>query len=499
MTTDAKQEKSASHNAWIIIGFGMYWTWVYCSFNQSSSINPDLLNSPDMLWAHLSSMLVGALAYAFVLFAPRRNAVQTSKRSFVLTASLLAALGTLLFTLSPAPSVKVAGGILTGIGTVPLLLVWGSVFSKLSAREIVLDTVTAFLIANTMYFAQVLALSSTSSSQTVQPVLTVLVACALIVSALLCLHCDITAGAHSGSSSVSNQSESASSGSVNGVESRADHSAQLHRVPWKLCLGLFVVMCVYGNVRVFVGMEAPTSDHGLEVTAFMVFGICLLFMVWGAFLQGRRTGLGIVYKSLLPILSASLLLVADFGSGWSLSGPLASMFNVAIEILSWIVLADVVRITSAESLYVFAAGRMCVQAGMFFGQTAAWFIPASIDMFTFVGVVALMAAMGFMFNDQGTEYLFEPPTESELSQMSQEGMGLQNGVPSGIADEFGLTEREREIFDLWVTGHGSKYIQDALSISQSTVKTHIRHIYEKFDVHSRADLMALLEKGNERR
>ena len=33
-----------------------------------------------------------------------------------------------------------------------------------------------------------------------------------------------------------------------------------------------------------------------------------------------------------------------------------------------------------------------------------------------------------------------------------------------------------------------------LGLSESTVKTHVRHIYEKCGVHSRAELIALLDR-----
>ena len=44
-------------------------------------------------------------------------------------------------------------------------------------------------------------------------------------------------------------------------------------------------------------------------------------------------------------------------------------------------------------------------------------------------------------------------------------------------------------------GHGprSKIDEEKLVLSSATVRTHIRHIYEKLDVHSRAELIELLE------
>ena len=54
--------------------------------------------------------------------------------------------------------------------------------------------------------------------------------------------------------------------------------------------------------------------------------------------------------------------------------------------------------------------------------------------------------------------------------------------------------RESDVFRLWVTGHGLKYIQNALFVSESTVKSHLRSIYRKCDTHNRAEIIALFER-----
>ena len=70
---------------------------------------------------------------------------------------------------------------------------------------------------------------------------------------------------------------------------------------------------------------------------------------------------------------------------------------------------------------------------------------------------------------------------------------LEDRIDS-VASRYSFSAREREVFELWVTGHDAQYIQDELVISRSTVKTHVRHLYEKCDVHSRSDLMRVLER-----
>lgn len=56
-----------------------------------------------------------------------------------------------------------------------------------------------------------------------------------------------------------------------------------------------------------------------------------------------------------------------------------------------------------------------------------------------------------------------------------------------------LSPREREILGLISKGRDVPYIEQELVLSKSTVKTHIRHIYEKCEVSSRQALIDLLQ------
>jgi DNA-binding NarL/FixJ family response regulator len=53
-----------------------------------------------------------------------------------------------------------------------------------------------------------------------------------------------------------------------------------------------------------------------------------------------------------------------------------------------------------------------------------------------------------------------------------------------------LSQREREVLDLAARGYAFKEVAEALGISLTTVGTHIRRIYEKLHVHSRAQAVA---------
>ncbi len=53
-----------------------------------------------------------------------------------------------------------------------------------------------------------------------------------------------------------------------------------------------------------------------------------------------------------------------------------------------------------------------------------------------------------------------------------------------------LSPREEDVLRLLAQGHRSKEIADDLGIGAGTVNTHVRHIYEKLHVRSRAEAVA---------
>jgi len=58
------------------------------------------------------------------------------------------------------------------------------------------------------------------------------------------------------------------------------------------------------------------------------------------------------------------------------------------------------------------------------------------------------------------------------------------------SDLAGLTQREREVYDLLVRGLSNKEIADTLVITNNTVKRHLKAIFEKLEVHTRAAAIA---------
>ncbi|MBI5726401.1 MAG: response regulator transcription factor [Ignavibacteriales bacterium] len=74
------------------------------------------------------------------------------------------------------------------------------------------------------------------------------------------------------------------------------------------------------------------------------------------------------------------------------------------------------------------------------------------------------------------------PMSSQIARMVVESFHQKLEVPEG-----NLTTREEEILTLLSKGFKYREIAESLFISMDTVRTHIRHIYEKLHVRSRTE------------
>lgn len=79
------------------------------------------------------------------------------------------------------------------------------------------------------------------------------------------------------------------------------------------------------------------------------------------------------------------------------------------------------------------------------------------------------------------------PMSGEVARMVIETF---HGIPATDSEPDQLTQREREVLEQVSRGFASKEIADRLDISYDTVRTHLKHIYEKLHVRCRAEAVA---------
>lgn len=122
--------------------------------------------------------------------------------------------------------------------------------------------------------------------------------------------------------------------------------------------------------------------------------------------------------------------------------------------------------------------------------------PSEAEVIEFVG----MGVSGFVMKDatldellstiravaSGTDVLPPPLVTTLFAEIANEVVAT-NGVPA-VYDSVRLTPREREVIDLIAEGKSNKAIGKELHISTHTVKSHLRNIMEKLNLHSRLQI-----------
>ena len=107
-------------------------------------------------------------------------------------------------------------------------------------------------------------------------------------------------------------------------------------------------------------------------------------------------------------------------------------------------------------------------------------------------VLLLVSSFCLEMRDQDTKRLFaelhgEPvsaPADYRSLEERCEEVGKQHK----------LTPRELEIMQLLCKGRTKAYIAETLYLTENTVKGHTKHIYSKLDVHSKQELLELVER-----
>jgi DNA-binding NarL/FixJ family response regulator len=82
------------------------------------------------------------------------------------------------------------------------------------------------------------------------------------------------------------------------------------------------------------------------------------------------------------------------------------------------------------------------------------------------------------------------PMSGQIARRVVEAFNKPAAKPPSLPSHGSLSEREAQILQLLSEGYLYKEISDKLSISYSTVRTHIERIYEKLHVQSRAQAVA---------
>lgn len=468
-----------SHKPWFL-GFGLYWTWVYLSFNSQQITSGTLGEIPFIPLLHIVSGLIGCLSFFVAIMLYRR--IERSAHNWTLLWMMAActSFGSMFYALPLMQTTLasfLAGAVISGFASVWIILGWGTAYCRLDIREATTMTAGSFLVAGALYFLITLI---------PQPLAGFIVTFLPILSVLMLYLSDPKL-----------YDEPVDPARLHAEVPIASELRSLFKQAFspKVILGIFMTMFVCGGLRIFSSQVQGTIYTMPLLVALPIMAVAALFLVYSLFVPHTSMNLGPLYRIAMPLFAIAIIGLAVFGTGNAqTSFFIISTGATLMDMLTWVLLIEIAHTTHYSPLLIFAIGRFVIHAGMALGECTALALVGSMTVFFTVSIVVLVIVAGYMFSDRDMTVFVEPPMPAELPSGLEPGEDLDARIRSIAADN-GLSPRETDVFVLWATGHGAKSIQDKLSLSPATVKTHLRHIYEKCDVHSRGDILELIEKS----
>ena len=488
------------------------------------------------------AVVVAAVA---IVLALRKRSVAVGRGVLLVCASLLALASALLpLTVAiDAPWPLVGCGAICGVAGTLLGCAWGARYS-LESRDVSAVVMVSFLVAYGIYFAILLLYVATPF----------VVAAQVVVVFLPLASWGLwfwDASARSGlapevfpSSALSTDiaGSPGSSGKAPGEVTAG--SRELHALPWR-SLGVIATAALVGNVMASVIMG--TSYEGADSLYPGGIALCACIATMALVpLTAERTAFSVAQLYRITVTFSVVGLVAILVLGAAavpVGGALVQGCTLFFQPLVYVVVTRSTRLQGLSPLVAFGMGQALISAVVLAGNLAGKLLfqvagetPLLLSAVCGAGVLALFfmvvaraAQVGEEGNEEkdgGTEEmeaetrgadrvkaaaagrgssgvaagerLFEDGGTTEAATLPNgdcaAGVGAQGEDSAAVfARAVGLTARETEILSLLVRGRTLPYIANELFVTTGTVKTHVRHIYEKALVNNRQELLDKVE------
>lgn len=488
------------------------------------------------------AVVVAAVA---IVLALRKRSVAVGRGVLLVCASLLALASALLpLTVAiDAPWPLVGCGAICGVAGTLLGCAWGARYS-LESRDVSAVVMVSFLVAYGIYFAILLLYVATPF----------VVAAQVVVVFLPLASWGLwfwDASARSGlapelfpSSALSTDiaGSPGSSGKAPGEVTAG--SRELHALPWR-SLGVIAVAALVGNVMASVIMG--TSYEGADSLYPGGIALCACIATMALVpLTAERTAFSVAQLYRITVTFSVVGLVAILVLGAAavpVGGALVQGCTLFFQPLVYVVVTRSTRLQGLSPLVAFGVGQALISAVVLAGNLVGKLLfqmagetPLLLSAVCGAGVLALFfmvvaraAQVGEEGNEEkdgGTEEmeaetrgadrvkaaaagrgssgvaagerLFEDGGTTEAATLPNgdcaAGVGAQGEDSAAVfARAVGLTARETEILSLLVRGRTLPYIANELFVTTGTVKTHVRHIYEKSLVNNRQELLDKVE------
>ncbi|MCL1891079.1 MAG: helix-turn-helix transcriptional regulator [Coriobacteriia bacterium] len=286
---------------------------------------------------------------------------------------------------------------------------------------------------------------------------------------------------------------------------------------WRLMILASVLFFIANTTIALISTEVPFSImNGANVSASAL--LCFVTAAVLIFLALRNykhnINIGKLFSAIAITAVVTIIcipLMTSFGELWASILRLAlQVFEVAI----WCILPLMIFQKKLLVPTVFGFGQGVLKLGAALGVAFGWLVlplfvasQNSLMIFCVVCAVVVLTFAFLVFSEKSYENLFittskSEPTYENLVQMAvnkEEGLSQRDAVAyfdvavESLAEKNGLSARESEILGHLARGYSSSNIAEKLCVTWNTVRSHIQSVYAKLDVHSRHELIVLLD------
>jgi DNA-binding CsgD family transcriptional regulator/MFS family permease len=486
------------------LGLGFILAWFFLAYNFDVWLSDIEVDGSNLAAMFLFSTAGAALVLIVSSLLLDRADALIEKRSAIIIAGFVALLGNAGVILSGPyylfiPWMFYVGSFVAGLGIGLLLLKAGRLYGNLPPRKSLIYALLSQAVVVMAYF--VIAGSHLMAPIPGGPSLDGILALLLLplLGAIL-----LSVPAPNG-----------------GEERHASHlsfSHRLHLMPpvfWKFMVAVFVLSAAASVVRGFVVTQnQPIATVAISEITVLLTAVFALVFIGVAVHYKRQVYFGKLYLFIM-ILIAGVIAVCPLLD--ILVSPLRIIVSFAMlvfDFLVWCLLAFIVYQKRINAITVFGFGRGIFMVGCIVGwYVGTEFMPVventaiEMGMYIFLALLVLVASI-IVFTEHDFNLLF-------TSDISEKEMLLEDLSPGAGQDEWGeqqqersrpyleackaagalaqLSAREQEVFEELARGRGSETIAKRLNISLNTVRTHTHNVYVKLAVHSRQELVELVE------
>lgn len=276
-----------------------------------------------------------------------------------------------------------------------------------------------------------------------------------------------------------------------------------------VCVSAISVAVALTRMIALDGIEEVTLINSIPNVCIILVA-SLLYLVLFGFGKGlssfRNLSVLGLYRVFFPVIATALLALTIIGS--SLALAVATLVYVVFSLV--LVFIMLTSITPARTNKVWSPCIYGIYAGftyLFFAAATAFgawgYYPKNLGIATFpVAILVVLYILTMSYVAIQNRKRFQIKEKRELTVDAESDINPHFGTTvideisqrcSVLTKQCRLTAREGEILVLMAKGRDVPSISKKLYISENTVRSHSKGVYRKLDVHTKQELLDLLE------